>query len=166
MDCYNYEEHNRGDLLIDCRSHVLLVSYEDLTDDGLGPMMATHIADFLGTGEGVEPIARDSIPCVWHTIVKYKDVDMPEHPPVLLRRRLEVEEGSMLAEGEAEGGRSFADPSSLRMGPKKRPYTQQQLSEMLAMFQRLVYKYHHDEEFVRMMVLYIDVVTNTQPVDY
>ena len=57
----------------DSREKLLLVTYEDLIDYEKGPVAATRIADFLGETDGVDPIANESIPCVWHAVVKYKD---------------------------------------------------------------------------------------------
>merc|ERR1712194_547694 len=63
------------------------------------------------------------------------------------------------------GGKTHADPSSLRVGHKHRPYTAQNLADMLTLFQRLERKYSYDEEFVRIMRLYIESVSNTVPME-
>mmetsp|Transcript_5258 Transcript_5258/g.11937 ORF Transcript_5258/g.11937 Transcript_5258/m.11937 type:complete len:375 (-) Transcript_5258:224-1348(-) len=150
------------------RQNLLLFSYEDLTDNNLGPLIATRIANFLGQSEGVEHIATESIPCVWDTIVNYKNAG----PPVV--------EGTLPENNEVNASRKknmrrleekmYADqgwhPSSLspqRTGPKVRPYTEHNLELMLAMCQRLIEKYSFDEEFVRIMASYIDTVSNTVP---
>lgn len=155
------------------RSQLLMLSYEDLTDGYLGPVVATRIAEFLGQSEGVNPIARESIPCVWETIVNYKN-----HPPTNPRqsRRLLAEDapqevGFEVLDASNGGdppvklkiGKTHADPSSLRTGPKVRPWTEQNLTEMLAMFERLVQKYSFDEDFVRIMANYIETVKKTSP---
>jgi len=247
---------------------LLMISYEDLTDSRMGPIAAARIASFLGETEGVNPIAAESIPCVWETIVNYKNAAEPTPemyaeaaavlaetaPPALdmdfipeaaaplaetappamevdfIRRKkrknvtpptpemlaeaaaplaetapppMEVDvvqrkksrnvaplTPEMLAEAAAalaetappamemdfiQGknrrrlglaqGKTHADPSSLRTGPKVRPYTGQNLADMVAMFQRLVEKYNHDEDFVRIMGSYIETVSNTAPQD-
>lgn len=90
------------------------------------------------------------IPCVWETVVNYKNVAPPPDQQTA-RRRL--------------SGKTFADPSSLRTGPKERPYTEQILLEMVATFQRLMEKYSYDQEFVRIMVSYIETVSSTPPQD-
>lgn len=133
------------------RRDLLMVSYEDLTDTNLGPLVTMRIAEFLAETDGVEPIARESVPCVWETIVNYKNAAAsPDMNP---------------NNGVEEGRRKllFANPSSLRTGPKVRPYTKQNLADMLAMFHRLVEKYSYDEDLVRILVSYIEVVSKTEP---
>ena len=140
------------------RNDLLLVSYEDLTDDIYGPESATQIADFLGQSDGVKPIARESVPCVWQTIVKYKDVSLPPQPETRFRRRLD---NIPLEEGNSH--KNHADPSSLRTGPKERPYTEQNLREMIEMFQRLSSKYSYDKDFGRIMESYTTTVLSIEP---
>jgi len=202
------------------RSNLLMVSYEDLTDNWLGPIVSTRIAGFLAEVDGVDPIAPEAISCVWETIVNYKKTAPPpvadegvytegnyqtveaQAPPVgdlsnaAIRRRdrklrrdqnkMKKERGRRLAErrrtlevvepeqpAEQTGvngeklfkGKTHADPSSLRVGPKVRPYTEQNLGEVLAMFQRLAKKYNYDEDFVRIMASYIETAANTAPVE-
>mmetsp|Transcript_5259 Transcript_5259/g.11939 ORF Transcript_5259/g.11939 Transcript_5259/m.11939 type:complete len:367 (-) Transcript_5259:224-1324(-) len=144
------------------RQNLLLASYEDLTDNYLGPIVTTRIANFLGQSEGVEHIATESIPCVWDTIVNYKNAG----PPVVegtLPENNEVNASPKKNRRRLQQGKTHADPSSLRTGPKVRPYTEENLGLMLAMFQRLMEKYSFDEEFVRIMASYIDTVSNTVP---
>jgi len=168
------------------------------------------------------------IPCVWETIVNYKNVVKPQEgnlqldqsdvppeqqqevpgvsqpPPVEeiragfkkrgrkaneknnngknegeMRNGQEVEgsaniENRLLKDVDqraprrklgVRGGKTFAEPSSLRVGPKSRPYTSQNLADMVALFQRLAGKYNHDQEFVRIMQWYIGTVSTTVPVD-
>jgi len=50
----------------------LVVAYENLTDDEMGPIEATRIAEFLSRSDGVTICEAEEIPCVWHTVVKYK----------------------------------------------------------------------------------------------
>jgi len=241
------------------RRNLFLASYEDLTDDYLGPVVATGIARFLGESEGVDPIAPESIPCVWMTIVNYKNAPPPPDKKVIdasarmlggsakgaeliqastLRkmaakgefaqemstgrkgvqnrkaqvlggktnsnpRTLNVGKGASpqekaivsrraqmlggktntnasslkvsnaassqeklnVREGarKLSGSKTHADPSSLRTGPKVRPYTQKNLTDMLAMFERLVRKYSHDQDFVRIITSYIEHVSKIQP---
>lgn len=172
------------------RRQLLMLSYEDLTDDFTGPIAAARIANFLGEAEGVEPIAAESIPCVWETIVNYKNVAPPvsgemsavfkeaEETRALQggavaqrrtrsdrRRGLQEEEEVVEEEAMMKKGKTHADPSSLRVGPKVRPYTTENLQMMLDMFQRLVDKFSFDEEFVRIIGSYIETVSNTVPKD-
>lgn len=155
------------------RQSLLLASYEDLTDNYLGPIVAMRIANFLGESEGVEPIATEAIPCVWETIVNYKNLAPSARgnfplPPEEDTLENEVNVGrkkkrKKKTKRRLTGGKTYADPSSLRAGPKDRPYTEQNLAEMLAMFQRLMERYYLDEDFVRIMASYIDTVSNTEP---
>jgi len=159
------------------RAQLLMLSYEELTDNFMGPIVAAHIANYLREVDGVYPIAPESIPCVWETIVNYKNIAPPTKGTVSAimgeaqeqqmgevhgrQRRLQVEEDPIVL----KKGKTHADPSSLRVGPKVRPYTEQNLADMLAMFHRLVERYSFDQDFVRIMTSYIEVVLNTVPVN-
>ena len=57
------------------------------------------------------------------------------------------------------------DPASERSGPKRRPYTAANLQAMIDMFNRLMTKYSHDEEFVSIMESYIKKAESTEPID-
>ena len=48
----------------------LLITYEGLTDDLIGAEVAKGLNDFLGQVDGVNPIARDSVGCIWRAVVK------------------------------------------------------------------------------------------------
>ena len=48
----------------------LLITYEGLTDDVIGPEVARSLNKFLGEGQGVTPIDDASVPCVWKAVVK------------------------------------------------------------------------------------------------
>jgi len=48
----------------------LLMTYEGLTDDLIGPEVAKSLNEFLGQVPGVEPIHPDSVACVWRAVVK------------------------------------------------------------------------------------------------
>lgn len=193
------------------RRNLLLLSYEDLTNNYIGPMVAARIANYLGEVDGIDPIREESIPCVWETIVNYKNGPPessqnlnasdaipppggwpdPKSPEELEEERKERamrrtkdrqnrireehqsereainELDNNLDTGAVEGGRrrlgSFQDISSLRAGPKVRPYTEEMLKDMIAMFQRLLEKYAHDEELCRIMQVYIEVAQHTPP---
>lgn len=162
-------------------NRILLASYEDLTDSFTGPIVATQIAHFLGREEGVEPIEDSAIPCVWETIVNYKNLQIAQ----LNRGTNTADEAAVIELVEGQGpstiagdenlvniqrqnrrslkGRTFADPNSQRMGPKVRPYTKQNLSNMHNLFRRLVRRYRHDENFVRIMEGYIKTVEEYIP---
>ena len=124
-----------------------MVSYEDLAGANLGPLVTMTITQCLAETDGVEPIARESVPCVWETIVNYKNA---APSPDMVQNNNGVEEGrrKLLS----------AKSSSPRTGPQVPPHTKQNLADMLAMFHRLVEKYSYDEVLVRVLVLYIQVV--------
>ncbi|KAL7536931.1 hypothetical protein ACHAXR_007486 [Thalassiosira sp. AJA248-18] len=157
------------------RRDLLMVSYEDLTDTNLGPLVTMRIADFVAETEGVNPIAPESVPCVWETVVNYKnDGPPPDHVPEVDARRknrnLEGNNNDKLVNVDEKQDamrrlRVAKDPSSLRTGPKNRPYTKQNLVDMEAMLQRLMEKYSYDEDLVKILVSYIEVVSNTEPQD-
>jgi hypothetical protein len=48
----------------------LLMAYEGLTDDLIGPEVARGLNDFLGRVEGVTAIDPASVPCIWRAVVK------------------------------------------------------------------------------------------------
>ena len=127
---------------------LLLVSYEDITNEMIGPLATMRIAKFLAQTEGVVPIEEQSVPCVWKTIVKYKN----KPPPPRDSRRLMSRE------------KLAYKINSLRSGPQERPYTASQLGEMVAMFKRLIDKYPHHDGLVRILRDYVDYVANTVPV--
>jgi hypothetical protein len=141
----------------DDRSNLLLLSYEDLTSQDLGPTTAQRIADYLGETEGVNPISSESIPC-WETVVNYKN--HPSPTPQEVEDNVEVKNRKLRV--------SFAeryDPASERSGPKVRPYTAENLQAMIDLFNRLMTKYSHDEEFVSIMESYIEKAESTEPID-
>ncbi len=52
--------------------HRMVISYEKLIDDELGPAEAMKIAEFLNRSDGVTTVAPGEVPCVWHAVIKYK----------------------------------------------------------------------------------------------
>jgi len=48
----------------------LLMTYEGLTDDLIGPEVAKSLNEFLGQVPGVNPIHADGVACVWRAVVK------------------------------------------------------------------------------------------------
>ena len=54
----------------------LLLTYEGLTDDLIGPEVTKGLNEFLGMARGVTPIHKDSVACIWRAVVKNKP---PEH---------------------------------------------------------------------------------------
>ena len=147
---------------------MLLIAYEDMTANDTGPGEATRIAHFLGQTEGVEPIVDESIPCVWDTVVNFgRGLPPPQvdEEEATGRRKLSLfkDGGSEKKQKGTHKHLSTHAPSetSLRSGPRVRPYSQMHLESMIAMFERLRERYGGDEEFVRIMNSYIEVVSNT-----
>lgn len=154
----------------DDRSNLLIISYEDLINNryNMGPITLRRIAHFLGQIEGVEPIADASIPCVWETIVNYKNHPYRTEEELTWRENVSVERKAttrknrrkLLAIKPTKDGTIFVDPSSFRTGSKIRPYTEENLANMLAMYQRLAAKYSYDEDLVRIMSMYSENAIN------
>lgn len=57
----------------------LVVSYERLVDDKMGPIESTRIANFLGRAEGIDVVPPSHIPCVWDKVVNYKRIEVDEN---------------------------------------------------------------------------------------
>jgi hypothetical protein len=111
----------------------MVLCYESLIDDDLGAAEAMKIAEFLNRSDGVTTVTPEEVPCVWHTVIKYKK-----------RRRLQ----------EAE---KAVDPQSKRGGPKYiAPYTQQQLQDLISVLTQLLDRYRDDKDLVPVLVSYID----------
>ncbi len=120
----NYDDPNR-----------LVIAYELLTDDELGADMAIRISEFLSQNDGVNSKPLDDIPCIWHTIVKYK-----EH-------------------NAQNGKKAIADQHSKRGGPKYvAPYSQGQLQAMTNVLTTLLEKYRQKDDINSILVSYIDEV--------
>lgn len=54
----------------------LLLTYEGLTDDLIGPEVTKTLNNFLGKAMGVTPIESESVSCIWKAVVKNEP---PEH---------------------------------------------------------------------------------------
>lgn len=52
--------------------HRMVISYEKLIDDELGPAEAMKIAEFLNRSDGVTTVPPEEVPCVWYAVIKYK----------------------------------------------------------------------------------------------
>jgi hypothetical protein len=61
----------------------LLLTYEGLTDNLIGPEVAKGLNEFLGKAKGVTPISSDSVACVWRAVVKNEP---PEHQKEQIER--------------------------------------------------------------------------------
>ena len=103
----------------------IFISYEQLTDDNDGPEETIRINNFLGESEGVTPIETEAVPCIWRTVVKFKQQLEPNEPP-------------------KDEGRRRLDPdhhNSQRSGPTERPYTPELLEAMIKMLSGLIEKW-------------------------
>ncbi len=134
----------------DSREKLLIVTYEDLIDNDEGPIAASKIAGFLGQTEGVEPISREYIPCVWHAVVKYKEVAVSD-----------------TGVNSKERGRKLlpSNPDSLRMGPTERPYNSEQLELLKTLVEGLMEKFSTDGEFVAIMSSYLETISSIEALD-
>lgn len=116
----NYQAANR-----------LVLPYEKLTDDDSGADMAIAVAEFLNRSKGVNSRPSTEIPCIWHSIVKYKDLDNAATKGI----------------------------ESKRGGPKYiAPYNQKQLRDMMNVLTNLLEKYRNDKAINAALVSYIDEV--------
>eukprot|EP00957_Ditylum_brightwellii_P001122 88912-Ditylum_brightwellii.AAC.1 len=50
----------------------LIMSYEGITDPVAGPIFATELSDFLRQSRGVPVIERESVPCIWKIVIRYR----------------------------------------------------------------------------------------------
>ncbi len=48
----------------------LLMAYEGLIDNLIGPEIACALNDFLGRVEGITTIGTASMPCIWRAVVE------------------------------------------------------------------------------------------------
>jgi len=51
----------------------LITAYEELVNPEYGAQAASNIAAFIAQNQNVHPIVAESIPCVWRSIVKYRE---------------------------------------------------------------------------------------------
>jgi hypothetical protein len=119
-------------------SNRLVIAYERLTDDELGAEMATRIAEFLNRSDGVTSRPSEEIPCIWHTIVKYKDLKSQKN---------------------VDAPQQVEDQQSKRGGPKYiAPYNHNESKDMMNVLTNLLEKYRKDEAINSVLVSYIDEV--------
>mmetsp|Transcript_39026 Transcript_39026/g.82063 ORF Transcript_39026/g.82063 Transcript_39026/m.82063 type:complete len:336 (-) Transcript_39026:199-1206(-) len=117
------------------RSKLHIVTYEELIDENTGPQTAESIANFLAQTDGVDSIDYNSIPCIWDTVVNYRD---------------------HLGEYDSRGIQQ-----TLRKGPRIRPYSEEMLDNIAATLFRLLIKYGNDSELTRILNGYIMDVMKT-----
>jgi len=130
----NYREPNR-----------IIVQYEKLVDDDLGPEVAQQIARFLDRSNGVTARHQREIPCIWHTIVKYKK-------SATTQRRLEEAAQEIQQQLVAE-----ADPQSKRGGPKYiAPFTQEQQRHIMNTLTTMMERFKNEPVMRTLLAEYID----------
>lgn len=118
-------------------SNRLVVAYEQLCKDDIGAQVAVKVAEFLNRSDGVNSRPLEEIPCIWHTIVKYKDL-------------------KPIAGGNAS---PVADQESKRGGPKYvAPFSVEELKDTTNVLTTLLEKYRNDEPINSILVSYIDEV--------
>lgn len=128
------------------RGEMLLVTYEELIGDA-GPVVAGRIVEFLSRGNDGVDVDLTRVECIWRSVVRYKDAH--------------TQQSSL----EASGRRTTAKHNSFREGPKERPYQNEHLEHLLGVLHGLREVHSYDEEFVTVMNGYIDIVSNTAPVE-
>ncbi|KAK1745561.1 hypothetical protein QTG54_003485 [Skeletonema marinoi] len=116
------------------KEKLLVVTYEDMTDDVKGPETTARIAEFLNAAEGVQTVPPESITCIWQKVVKYEDI------------------GIKLKYGSHRTG-----------GPKSNPYTDIQLYAIQLMMQEQRIKFQNDPDMVAIMDRYISMTLEMQP---
>ena len=134
--------------------HRLLMTYEGLTDDQIGPEVARELNDFLGLAQGVVPIATESVPCVWRAVVKNQP---PPQQAAHIEKLQAAAQGQRFAPGQAPRPQAPRGPDrppdrrrrlnpghydSQRKGPAvSRPYTAAQLEGMMTMLAEVAARY-------------------------
>lgn len=84
-----------------------VMTYEGLTDDLTGAEVTKGLNEFLGKAEGVDPIDRESVPCVWKAVVKNQP---PEHQKEQIQKLQSSKAGSESElGGKAAVGKSGAE---------------------------------------------------------
>lgn len=133
----------------------LVLSYEGIISDVGGPIFATKLADFLAQSEGVTVIDRESVPCVWETVIKYKG-SAAQGPSDYGRRNLKIVPG---VGGFSES--NPAAPESHRSGNKIHPYTKEQLDSVLNILQGLKERYS-EIQFTQTVDAYVQAVNGVK----
>lgn len=129
----------------------IIVPYEHLTHPKEGPIVTAELNEFLGEGPGVTPIPQDSVPCVWGTVVNYKNGKVPNSRKPLPKNIKFV-------------GNYPIFPGSSREGPKERPYTQEHLDALMETTDQLRKKYKHEGgRLLPSLEMYINEIKNASP---
>lgn len=125
----------------------LIVPYEDLTSEAAGPRVSKEIVRFFAQGPGVTPIAEESAPCVWGTVVNYQSGKTYN-----TRRPLDKSIQYV--------GSYPIWPGSKRMGDKERPLTQAQIDMVIQNLQeiKIVARSRGEENIQFLMQRYIDEI--------
>ena len=167
------------------KTNRLVVAYENLTDDEMGPVETTRIAEFLSRSDGVDVRDAEEIPCVWFKVVKYKkamagkgrrlqEKDDPDPSP---KNEAEASVSESVVNEQKEGKvqqpppteevakkpkpalSNPAAPQSKRSGPKYvAPYTEMQFRDLMAVLTQLLERYRDEKALAPVLVRYIDEV--------
>eukprot|EP00970_Alexandrium_tamarense_P002179 scaffold304_cov216-Alexandrium_tamarense.AAC.5 len=131
----------------------LLLTYEGLTDDQFGIDITSELNEFLGQAEGVTPLDKESVSCVWKAVVKNINpnlidmqtdsqqeglVDMQQQQRVRRNRKLQVN------------------------GSNSRPYTLDQLDKMMKMMTEIAERYQDDVQLHNIMKDYYEHIAHAK----
>jgi len=160
------------------KTNRLVVAYENLTDDEMGPVETTRIAEFLSRSDGVDIRDAEEIPCVWFKVVKYKKamagkgrrLQEEESPPVPndaqqtsdQPQTAQQEQTPASNEAPKKPKPAISDPArpqSKRSGPKYvAPYTETQFRDLMSVLTQLLERYRDEKALAPVLVRYIDEV--------
>jgi len=128
----------------------IVVPYEHLINPTQGPLVTEELNEFLGQGPGVTPIPRESVKCVWETVVNYKSGKVPNQRQALPKDVKFV-------------GNYPIFPSSSREGPKERPYNEDQLDALIEAVDHIRTKYKAEGgRLISSMEMYIGKIQESK----
>ena len=159
----------------------LVISFERLTSNKMGPIESTRISNFLSRQDHVDVVTPSKIPCIWDKVVNYERVDIDEHGNEISQddarklakvkpaetRHLYTNRGDKLNESKSIVKRrvkyvSKEDPThprhSKRSGNQKYEFTKSQLLELRSMLNNLRSKFLSEYTFVVILSGYIEEV--------
>ncbi len=164
------------------RENRLVIAFERLTNNKMGPVESTRISNFLSRQDGVDVVSPSKIPCVWDKVVNYNRIDIDEHGNEISKesarklvkkqnekvvRHLYTEDAKKLKKSKAIVKRrvkyvSREDPThpahSKRSGNQKYDFTKEQLLQLRSMLNRLRGKYLNEYTFVVIVSGYIEEI--------
>jgi len=145
----------------------LVISYERLIDNRMGPVETARVANFLGRTEGVEIVSSSSIlPCIWDKVVNYHRVDVvgneSEYSTNYKLRKLTPASKGIPISKRRVNYISPDDPAhpgkSLRKGKANYIFTRPQLDRIRSVLNELRSRYLGEYTLVIILSGYIDEV--------